>query len=266
MHNTSLLKAIPKSFYSKELYREVGREWQGYGFSYLFAAIAIFCLPVAVAALIYSFTITLDKPFAFNSFIDQIPVMTVKNGEIHTDVAMPYYIKDRETGAAIAIIDTTRPVTDWSQNMSQYRVLAVVGKDQIIINRNLNSKTGEKRLYDIPREMNTVITSDSVRAQANELLDYAWLGVIISAVILVLMWFVSRIVLMFLYGILGKIMDFALRTGFSYTDCVRLASVASTATIALFLLSIIFTIHLSGWTYFAVNTLYLFYAIGINRT
>ncbi len=263
MRTTSLLGSIPKSFYSRDFYHEVGREWSGFGFGYLFVAISIFVLPIAIVALLYSFTITLDKPYDANYVINQIPELNIEKGQISTKVPMPHYIRDKETGHTLAIIDTTRSVTDWSQQMRDYKVGAIIGKNQILVNKN--PKGGERRLYDLPDDMNMVVTSDVVRGWVTKFLNYAWVGVLALTPFMILLWFVCRIVIMFLYGILGKIINLILKMDFSYTECVRLASVATTATIALFALSIILTIHISEWTYFALNTVYLFCAIRANK-
>lgn len=259
----SLLGAIPKSFYSKDFYREVGSKWQGFGFVYLFLVIAVFSAPFILFALFYVTTVTLDKPFDFNYMINQVPQMTVKNGEISTEVAMPYYVKNKETGEAIMVIDTTRPVTDWSQSINEGKVFIVVGKNQILTGRNSNSS--EKRLYDVSKDIDTVVTSGTVREFAEIIIGYAWAAVIFMALIFIAVFFIARVVAMFFYGILAKVISLILRTKFSYTDCVRFASVATTPTIALSLLSMVFAFSLSGWTYFAVNTVYIFYAIGANK-
>ncbi len=264
MRTTSLLRAIPRSFYDKELYREVGREWSGFGFGYLFVVISVFVLPMAMAALFYSSTVTLDEPFDANYVINQIPEMTIQKGEISTKVPMPHYIKDKETGHTLAIIDTTRSVTDWSQQMKDYKVLAIIGKNQILLNKS--QKTGEKRLYDIPEDTNMVVTSDVVRGWGTKFLGYAWVLVLFMTPFIILIWFLFRIIIVMFFGVIGKIINLVLRMDLTYTECVRLASVATTATIALFALSMILTTPLSGWTYFAVNTVYLFCAIRANKT
>jgi|CXWL01.1.fsa_nt_gi hypothetical protein len=263
MRTTSLLGSIPKSFYSRDFYREVGREWSGFGFGYLLVAISAFVLPIAVVALLYSFTLTLDKSDYVNSVINQVPELTIQKGEISTKVPMPHYIRDKETGHTLAIIDTTRSVTDWSQQMKDYKVLAIIGKNQILLNKS--EKTGEKRLYDIPEDTNMVVTSDVVRGWVTKFLGYAWALVLFVTPFVILTWFVFRIVLMFLYGILGKIINLILKMDLSYTECVRLASVSTTATLALFTLSNILAINFSGWTHFALNTVYLFCAIRANK-
>ncbi len=263
MRSTSLIKAIPQSFYSGGLYREVAREWNGLGFGYMLVAISIFSLPVILLAILYSFTITLDKPFDANYIINQVPALTIKNGELSTQVVMPYYIKDKETGATVAVIDTTRAASDWTQQMKDYKLLMVIGKNQILINKR--SETGEKTLYEIPEKMNTIITSDDVREFYSTLIGYSWAIVLCIAPFMILTWFLFRIVVMFFYGIMTKIISLILRAGLSYIDCVRLTSVATTATIALFALEMIFTFHLSGWTYFAVSAVYLFCAVKASK-
>ncbi len=263
MRTTSLLKTFPKSFYSKELYQEVGREWPGLGFGYLLTAISIIALPFIVIAMLYSTTITLDKPFDFNYIINQVPQMNISNGEITTDVTMPYYIKDKQAGQTVAIIDTTRPVTDWSQQMKDYKIPAIIGKKQILINKK--SETGEKTLYDVSEKTNMVVTKDVVRNWASEFLNYSWLLILFVAPFVLVTWFLMRIVVIFLYAIVAKIFSTVTSSSLSYIDCVRLTSVATTPTLVLFIINMILSLNLSGWTYFAVNAVYLFFAVRVNK-
>ncbi len=258
-----LFKSVLRSFYSKEFYREVGTKWQGFGFGYLFFVISVFSLPLALAAVIYSSTITLDEPFDFNYMINQVPQITIKNGEISTEAAMPYYIKDKTTGDPVIIIDTTRPVTDWSQSMNDGKAPIVIGKNQILMTRN--SSSSEKRLYDVSKDVDMVVTSSTAREYAETIVNYAWVAVIFMALIFIAVFFIARIIAMFFYGLLAKVISLILRAGFSYTECVRFASVATTPAMALSLLSMVFTFSLSGWTYFAVNAVYIYYAIGANK-
>lgn len=263
MRTTSLLRAIPRSFYSKELYQEVGRAWPGLGFGYLLTAISIIALPFIVIAMLYSTTITLDEPFDANYIINQIPEMNIKNGEISTQVTMPYYIKDKKAGQTVAIIDTTRSVIDWSQQMKDHKVLVIVGKKQVLLNKK--PEEGERTLYDIPENTNMVVNGNTAREFATKILGYGWIVILIIAPFMILTWFIFRIVVMFLYGIFAKVISVVSRGSLSYIDCVRLASVATTPTLVLLSADIILSLNLSGWTYFAVNAVYLFFAVRVNK-
>ncbi len=91
------------AFFSRRLYRDIGRNWNGANFTYLFLLLAVCCVPFALNkrnALIQS--------LAANeaSLINQIPDIHITDGEAHVKARMPYYIKNRD-GEPIAIIDTT---------------------------------------------------------------------------------------------------------------------------------------------------------------
>ena len=262
MRQTSLLRTIPKAFYSMDLYREVGRQWVGMGFGYLLFVISIFSLPLVIAAIIYTNMITLDKPFDANYLINQVPEITITKGDLSVKVPEPYYIQDKE-GSKLAVIDTTHPVTDWEKQMDEHKFLAlVVGKNQYFANEANKHK---KTIYDIPKDLTTIITSDKVRMWANTALNYSWAAILFFSPFWILGFFLFRIVAAFLYGICGKIISLILRVELSYWDCVRLASVVSTVVLFLSFLAIPLHINLSGWTYFAINLLYLFFAVKANK-
>lgn len=261
MRKTSLLKTIPKAFYSMDLYREVGRQWVGMGFGYLLFVISIFSLPIVIAAIIYTNMMTLDAPFDANYLINQVPEITITKGELSVKVPEPYYIKDKD-GDELAVIDTAHPVTDWSAQMKEKTLFAVVGKKQYLFNEQDKNK---KTLYDIPETMTTVFTNSDVRIWAGKALSYSWLAILFATPFMILGFFLFRIVAAFLYGICGKIISLILRAELSYWDCVRLASVASTVVLFLSFLAMPLHINLSAWTYFAINLLYLFFAVKANK-
>ncbi|MEZ5692034.1 MAG: DUF1189 family protein [Rickettsiales bacterium] len=261
MQNTSILRAIPKAFYSGDIYREVARDWQGFGFLYMFVLTLIISVLATVVLIFYTSAIDLKKPFDFEFFINQAPVMTISNGVLSTDVPMPYYIKDQK-GVAVGIIDTDRPVTDWSERMDEYNVYFVIGKDMVLVKKG--SRTTEKRLFNIPKNTNEIINQSYLRSFVLDIINNLWIIVIVVMIIAFIGSYLFGIVSLLVYGLLGLVINLFMKTDLSYKDFVRLSAVAATAS-SLFVALLLVGINVSLWVYFFVDMIYLLFATKVNQ-
>src|ERR1044072_9047860 len=103
MKRYSFLHAPVLSFFSMPFYRAVGRNWRGTGLLYMFILLLVLWIPTLIKMQIgLSRFIAQDSP----RITQQIPRITIKNGQAWTDVPTPYFIKD-DKGQPIAIIDMT---------------------------------------------------------------------------------------------------------------------------------------------------------------
>src|SRR6266550_5998622 len=104
MKRYSIFHPLVLSFFSKSLYRDVGKNWRGTGLLYLLLVLALVWIPTMIAGQIgLSRWVDNDS----KAITNQIPAITISNGQVSTDVTTPYFIKDPTTGEDIAIIDTT---------------------------------------------------------------------------------------------------------------------------------------------------------------
>ena len=75
-------------------------------------------------------TVNLQRSFAFfvdneaPLIIDQVPVITVVDGQISIEEPQPYTIRDPGTGEALAVIDTTGTITSLDQTDARILVTA----------------------------------------------------------------------------------------------------------------------------------------------
>ena len=92
------------SFFSKELYIDVGLHWKGVNFLYLLLLLAICWIPTMIGIHV-SFLDFIDNEAP--AVVEQVPEITITNGEASIKEPQPYYIKDPENGDVLAIIDTT---------------------------------------------------------------------------------------------------------------------------------------------------------------
>ena len=107
MREYSLLQAPGLAFFSKDLYRDVAKNWTGLGFGYLL-------MVLSVSWLFSMGPISSELGGFFNKeapeLIAQVPELVIKGGELSINEPQPYYIVDPASGENAAIIDTTGPV------------------------------------------------------------------------------------------------------------------------------------------------------------
>src|ERR1700674_4152768 len=103
MRRFSIFHPLVLSFFSKPLYRDVGKHWRGTGLLYVFVVLAIVWIPTIIKGQLgISKWVDGDS----KEITKQIPAITISKGSVSTDVATPYFIKDPKNGTDIAIIDT----------------------------------------------------------------------------------------------------------------------------------------------------------------
>lgn len=161
MKHFSYLRAIAASFYSTDLYEDVGRNWRGMGFQYLaivFATMGLLFILMWVAVvstmnprgfaekvtdnLFERGELTFDE--GINRLLQtlaQIPPMRLENGRLHVDAEQPHIIYDPLTKRKLAIIDTTDTFTE----LEHSDTLALFGSTKIITSNTDHS--GEDVFY-----------------------------------------------------------------------------------------------------------------------
>ncbi len=262
MRTTSLLKAIPLSFWSSNLYREVAVSWPGLGYIYLLLVTALCILPMQAFITLGTSTVTLSDPVDAEYILKQIPPMHFERGTLTVDVAQPYTISMRESEEFKIIIDTEHPVTDWSEKKFQG---AVFGKTQMMTLMEKTSGHGqESRLHTYAPEINHTVTREEVTGWAEKAIS--WLTPLSLALypFLVLSVFLYRIIQMLVYGLIGLGIAKILRTTLIYADCIRLASLAITPLMILEMLAGLIDITIPWWAAFVLAMGYLFYAVKSN--
>ena len=98
--------ALYLSFYSKNLYVDVGKRWRGFGLAYLLLVISLFSIPLAVK-LGFIFNQTLEDQMM--EPLRKVPLLYIQKGRLSFDEPMPYMIKNKQ-GQIVLIIDTTGKV------------------------------------------------------------------------------------------------------------------------------------------------------------
>ncbi len=99
----SYWKALYLALFSRRLYVDVAKRWQGFGVIYCLTLLMIVVVPFSVQSMM-----KLNKEMSGNLLIpfSKIPKLQVVDGAFIFNEKMPYVIKNEE-GDAIVIIDTT---------------------------------------------------------------------------------------------------------------------------------------------------------------
>jgi len=250
MKRYSILHAFVFSFFSKSFYQDVGRNWRGTGLLYLFILLLVVWIPTMIKMQIgFSRFVEQDSP----RITQQIPRITIKNGEASTDVATPYFIKD-EKGEPIAIIDMTGEY----QNLDDSPAFLLLTKTKLITRDQRKTST-----YDLQ----PVGSFEMDRAGVEGWLQTAKrLLVPVLFPIVLIVTFVLRAIQILIYAAIGLLFAKMLDTSLSYKTLMRLAAVALTPVLLLNLLLEFLPFSIPFWWLFGtiIGLAYLFLAVKAN--
>ena len=155
MKRYSIFHPLVLSFFSKDLYRDVGKNWQGTGLLYLFLVLALLWIPTVIKGHL-GFTRWVDNDA--KGLTQQIPPITITNGHASTNVPLPYIIKDPKTGESLALIDTRD-----NSEAGNTSVPLVLTETKLVTNKSAT----ETRIYDLSNVGNFSV--DQTRVEG-------WLG------------------------------------------------------------------------------------------
>lgn len=242
MKRFSILHPLYMSFYSAELYQDVGRKWKGVGLGYLFLAMALLQLPMAA-----KIHVGFSKWVATGAgeVVDKIPRIDIRNGEVSTNVETPYYIPQPQdpakrigkTSDYLAVIDLT----------GKYKSLEDVNADILLTKRSLivRNRPAEVRTYDLSGVQDFWVDS----ARIHGWLDASRYFVAPGFYVLVLVFsFFYRAVQVALYAAVGILFARSLNAALEYPALMRLAAVAVTPPMVLNEVVDLTQIHIPGWS------------------
>ena len=237
------------SFFSMELYREVGLYWKGVGFAYLLLLVAVCSIPrMFKFQKGLSHFINEEVP----PIVEQVPRITITEGRVHVDEPQPYYIQAPDSNEILAIIDTTGKV----QSLVNTDALVLLTETELI-QRQSNV---EYRTYDLSNVEKFALDQDRIMG---------WLNIIKKVLVPVLYpfavlgSFLFRIVQALIYAAIGLLFASWCRVRLSYDALIRLAVVAVTPCIIVRTILGVTPINLSmaSLWYFLMTMVYLFFAV-----
>lgn len=241
------------SFFHPDLYRDVAKRWRGSGFFYLFVLLVIITIPLTYQ-LQRGLERAIDQHFA--GMVEQLPNIAISDGLVSVDKQTPYVIHDPKTGEDMIIIDTSGTVT----NLDNSTAVVLLTHNRIFLR---NSKKNKIRSYPLDK-----IHLEFGRPQAEMVLGVLkqW-GVAIFYPLLVILFFIYRLLQALLYSIVALIFNDMLAANLHYGQLLRLTTVAMTPAIIVATVSRYFGYSDSQkmWWYFALSMLFLLFAIASAR-
>jgi hypothetical protein len=252
MRRYNLFEPLVLALYAQSLYEDVGKHWKGLAFSYLLILEALCWIPSMVQMQVgLSDFVQKDA----QAIISQIPKITIKDGEVTTDVATPYFINDPKSAAPIAIIDLTGKYT----SLKNTKAKILLTKTQVIAEQSKN----ETRIYDLSSIKNFHLDRERVRG---------WVGIFSNwFAIMIYPFIVSfslcyRMIQALLYGGIGLAFANNLRAPINYQASVRLAVMAVTPVVLLDTLLTMLKVHVPFWWFicFLIAMGYLYFGVRAN--
>jgi hypothetical protein len=129
MHKFPWWQALWLSFFSRTLYQSVARRWQGIGSLYLLIVSALVVLPITMQ-IREGYTSFIEEELPL--YLDDLPELTIENGQASTPEERPYIINDKGTTEPFIVVDTTGQYTDLDQTSAAVLITA----DRISIRKN----------------------------------------------------------------------------------------------------------------------------------
>ncbi|MBN1253848.1 MAG: DUF1189 family protein [Deltaproteobacteria bacterium] len=253
MKKYSLLHPPVLSFFSKDLYRDVGQNWRGIAALYLVLLLA-FCWIFetwAVNEKVSQFIINEAPPF-----VEQIPEITIQDGNVSINEPEPYFLYDPETGDVIAIIDTTG-FYDSLDNTEAYLLLT---NNKFIVRKS----EAERRVYDLSQMDEFFLDQNTI----NNFIDiFKTYFPFVFYVFAVIFSFVFRLVLVLIYGAIGFLFCKIANVKLTYQTLIRLAVIASTPVIILDTVLEVSNVNIPFfWLIcFAIVMCYLYFGVWANK-
>ncbi len=259
MQQYNIFQAIYLSFYSKQLYRDVAKNWGGKSFLYLLLIVALSWI-----AFTYFSQIALNASYREHSdvMVSQIPIVTIKDGRVITPEKRPYIIEDSKTHERLVVIDTTGQYT----TLEKANALFLITENKVFVQKEKSGEViKEANIYEIPKTMTTTLNPRQINGYLEQMAYFIWIPLYICVL---LVGFCYRLMQALIYGVIGKIIAGMSRVTLTYSQVVQIAMVAITPALVLATIFDVFQVFFAHQLlfYFLLTMFYLFYGIIVNKT
>ena len=250
----SILRAVPLSFFSRDLYRDVAASWRGIGLAYLALVVALLTL-FAVVWMQVGLGRWAKGPAL--GFADQIPSIVIRHRVVEVDRPMPLVIVDRSSGKEWMVVDTTGQIT----SLDGLEASVLVTADHVFYRRS----AAETRMFSLAGVDSLKVSSTRVRG---------WLGLVSTwAVPLIAPFvfggmFLFRLIQVLVFALFGLLAARLAQVRLDWSRLMRLTAVALTPALLFDPLIDLSRIRLPGrgllWTGIALA--YVAWAVLANRS
>ncbi len=252
MKRYSIFHPLVLSFFSKSLYRDVGKNWRGTGLLYLLVVLALLWIPTIIKG---HFSLSRWVDGDSKELTKQIPAITITKGKVSTDVTTPHFIKDPKTGTNLAIIDTTGEYETLENTDAKF----LLTQSKLIASKNAT----ETRSYDL----SSVESFYADRSLVESWLVTArrWLVPVLYPLALIFS-FIFRALQVVAYALVGLLFARILQANLEFKTLMRLAAISITPVLILNLLFEFVPVRIPWWTLIGIiiALAYLFFAVKVN--
>lgn len=249
MKKFSIIHIPVLSFFSKELYRDVGLYWKGVNFSYLLLLLALCWIPTMIKMHIgFSDFVDNEAP----KVVEQVPEITITDGQVSISEPQPYYIKDPENGDVLAIIDTTGTI----KSLEDPNAICLLTKTNIMWRQG----EFETRTIDLSEVKKFILDSERIMGWLHTARKFLVIAIYPFAL---LGSYLYRIVQALIYAAIGLLFALWCKVTLSYATLLRLAVVAVTPSVLVKTILGIAGVHLpyAGLIYLVAALAYLFFGV-----
>lgn len=238
MKKFSIVHLPVLSFFSKDLYRDVGLHWKGICFGYLLLLLAVCWIPMMVR-IHTGFTgfVKNDAP----NFVDQVPEITITDGQVAINEPQPYFIREPDSNQIIAVIDTTGSI----ESPADANAFFLLTDNKMITQTDFETRT-----IDLSHVKSFTIDSPTIMRWLYTAQKFI---VIILYPLALLSSYVYRIIQALIYAAVGLLFASTCRVSLSYGALLRLAVAAMTPCI---IMKTVFA--LTGVVFPCIGILYIF--------
>ena len=250
----SILRAIPLSFFSRDLYRDVAASWRGFGLAYLALVVALLTLFV-VGRMQVALSRWAEGPA--RGFADQVPTMVIRHRVVEIDRPMPFVILDRGSGKEIVVVDTTGQIT----SLDGLEAGVLVTADRVQFRRSAS----ETRMFTLTGVDSLTLTPAKARRWLTLL--STWATPCVAPFVFGGM-FVFRLIQLLVFALVGLLVARLAHARLDWSQVMRLTAVALTPALVLDPMIDLSRVRLPGrgllWT--GIVLAYVVWAVRANRS
>lgn len=240
------------SFYSKELYQDIAKNWSGLCISYFLLLIMLYLVPE-----MFRFHQNIAEYVDEHSpkILAQVPVINIKKGAVSMDMASPHFIPYPNNQDPLVIIDVSGTIN----SLDNSTALVLLTQNRLLIKKDAN----DVRVIDL-KEIDS-LSIDKKRVSEWIDLFKNWIAVIIFPVVFVITTTLYSLLALLAVSV-GRLFARLLNVDLNYQAILRLSIVSFTPATALqaahSLLDIDFPMGMSVSFLLALG--YLYNAIWVN--
>lgn len=249
MKKFSIIHIPVLSFFSRDFYRDVGLSWNRICFGYLFLLLAVCWIPMMVRIHL-GFTGFVENDAS--SVVEQIPQITITDGQVSIDESQPYYIRIPDSNDIIGVIDTTGSI-ETPEDVNAFFLLT----DNSIITRQSDFETRE---FDLSQVEHFTVSGEGIMKFLHIIKKFL---AIILYPILLLSSYVYRIIQALIFAAIGLLFASMCKVSLRYSALLRLAVVAMTPCMIVKTVFGLVGVYLPciGLLYIAITLAYLYYGV-----